>query len=425
MAINLLSDRKIQSCKPRDKEYLLSDGGGLYLRVRPNDKKDWLFIYSFDGKRKKVGLGALIQTSLATARELASGHRDTLAREIDPLQAMQARKDQLRHERAAAESRITLKKLFELWLKLELTTRRDRGAEVERCFRKDVLPKMGDLTASEITRPMIADMLDKIVERGAPIVARNLLGDLRQMFGFGIKRGYVEHDPTSHLKRDDFGRKLERERVLAPAEIRLLGERLPNARMWDSSVAAIWLMLATCCRVGEIAAARIEHLDLEAGTWTIPADHAKNAKTHVIYLSDYARRHFNELKTRAERLGSEWLCPAKNKQGAHVCPKSLAKQIGDRQRPSAKPMRGRSPYTDALVLMNGKWTPHDLRRTGATLMGELGVRPDVIEKCLNHVQQNRLVRIYQRQELREQQREAWQLLGTHLESLTTAQIGHF
>lgn len=55
---------------------------------------------------------------------------------------------------------------------------------------------------------MIAACLDNVVERGSTVLARNLLGDLRQMFGFAIKREYVENDPTSHLKRDDFGREL-------------------------------------------------------------------------------------------------------------------------------------------------------------------------------------------------------------------------
>ena len=82
-------------------------------------------------------------------------------------------------------------------------------------------------------------------------------------------------------------------------------------------------------------------------------------------------------------------------------------------------MKNRSKLIDTLILPRGKWTPHDLRRTGATLMGSLGVRSDVIEKCLNHVEQNALVRIYQRQSLEAEQREAWRLLGERLELLAT------
>ena len=117
---------------------------------------------------------------------------------------------------------------------------------------------------------------------------------------------------------------------------------------------------------------------------------------------------------------SPWVLPASRQGAGHVCLKSLAKQIGDRQRGDKIPMKNRAKLTQALELPKGKWTPHDLRRTGATLMGTLGVRPDVIEKCLNHVQQNRLVRIYQRQTLQAEQVEAWRLLGDRLELLTNS-----
>jgi len=81
-------------------------------------------------------------------------------------------------------------------------------------------------------------------------------------------------------------------------------------------------------------------------------------------------------------------------------------------------MKNRSKATGALLLTGGAWTPHDLRRTGATMMGTLGVRPDIIEKCLNHVEQNKLIRVYQRQEMTPEQRDAWRLLGDRLEILT-------
>ncbi|MGF6303424.1 MULTISPECIES: tyrosine-type recombinase/integrase [Paraburkholderia] len=66
----------------------------------------------------------------------------------------------------------------------------------------------------------------------------------------------------------------------------------------------------------------------------------------------------------------------------------------------------------------GNWTPHDLRRTAATLMGELGAHGDVIEECLNHVEPSRIRRRYQRQDRSAEQREAWRLLGERLDLLT-------
>jgi integrase len=269
-------------------------------------------------------------------------------------------------------------------------------------------------------------LLDSVVARGARIVARNLLGDIRQMFGFAIRRGLLENDPTSHMKRDDYGEKVERERVMSEAEVRALPGLIANAGMFLPSEHAIWIMLATCCRVGELSQAAWADVDLEAKQWRIPAENAKNAKEHVIDLSDFAIRHFEAIKTvtgtkindQGETVPGEWVLAAKHNDGP-VCVKSLAKQIGDRQR-DTPPMKNRTPLIDTLKLPGGKWTPHDLRRTGATMMGALGVQSEVIERCLNHKEQNTLKRIYQRHDYREEKRAAWALLGDRLELLTRA-----
>lgn len=80
-------------------------------------------------------------------------------------------------------------------------------------------------------------------------------------------------------------------------------------------------------------------------------------------------------------------------------------------------MSKRTKKSDSLILPGGKWTPHDLRRSGATLMGNSGIRPDIIEKCLNHVEQNKMMRIYQRQSLQKEQAEAWVIIGEKLAAI--------
>lgn len=91
-----------------------------------------------------------------------------------------------------------------------------------------------------------------------------------------------------------------------------------------------------------------------------------------------------------------WIFP--NRDGSsHVCEKSISIQIRGRQ--SENILSNRSKDNQALVLTGGKWTPDDLRRTGATLMGDLGIAPDVIEKCLNHTEENKVKRTYRRQKM--------------------------
>jgi integrase len=395
---------------------------------------DWR--YRFAGKVRQLQIGTWPKNTLADIRKerdrllaqvgegldpAALRETDRLSKQADQVEALSAQRARLAHHEAM-QARLTVHGLFDRWEGLELARRKDGGTETRRCFEKDIFPTLGEVAAEDVTRTLIAASLDKVVARDAPIIARNLLGDLRQMFGFAIKRGLLEDDPTSHLKRDDFGKKVERDRVMSETEIRALHALLPDADMRDSSIQAIWIMLSTCCRVGEITQARVENIDLTAMTWRIPPENSKNGKEHTINLSEFALKHMRALVERAAGIGSPWLMPAQNKDG-FVCKKSLAKQIGDRQRGAdSTPMVNRTQLTNALALPGGKWTPHDLRRTGATLMGSLGVRPDVIEKCLNHVEQNRLIRIYQRQALHAEMCEAWRLLGERLDLLTRENV---
>lgn len=90
--------------------------------------------------------------------------------------------------------------------------------------------------------------------------------------------------------------------------------------------------------------------------------------------------------------------------------------MGDRQREGA-PYSNRSRQTTALILSRGIWKPHDLRRTGATLMNSLGVLPEVAERCLNHVEENKVKRIYHRYGYEAEMEQAWKNLGEKLEML--------
>jgi integrase len=165
--------------------------------------------------------------------------------------------------------------------------------------------------------------------------------------------------------------------------------------------------------VGELSKAQWKHINLDAKTWLIPDINSKNEKPHTIYLSEFAARQFELLAE--NRHSNNWIFPNRDLT-SHVSDKSIAKQINGRQNPII--LKNRTQHNTALMLSGGKWTPHDLRRTGATLMGDLGVLPHVIEKCLNHTEQNKMKRIYQRQELKLEQADAWRQLGDLLVQLS-------
>jgi integrase len=406
----------------------------LCLRLRPG-RKDWYFRYRPDnGTVKKIALGGYPLLGLAEAKGKADALRKQLAEGIDPQTERQREKAAQAAAKAINEALPqNVRELFSLWQQRELTLRKDGGrkdggTETLRKFEKDVFPRIGTLPLDTIRRAHIMQIIDEVKARGAPRIAGILLSDLRQMFTFAVDREIMTGDPTAGMKKSKFGGGAkERDRALTEDEIKQLAKSVPRA-LNVSGQHAVWIMLGTCCRIGEITKACWTDVDLEANTWSIPAENSKNAKPHTINLSPFVAGQFRTLKTsaedsakKAEKELSQWVLPARHNTGC-VCAKSLAKQIGDRQRGAKEPMRRRSPLTDSLVLPGGRWTPHDLRRTGATLMGALGVRPDVIERCLNHTEQNKIQRIYQRAELRPEMTEAWRLLGERIELLIRTDI---
>lgn len=421
MANNKITDLAFRKLKPGDKERLVSDGGGLYIRIRSvadGGAISFRLKYRVDGKIKWANLTS---KSLQAARRERDELKLQVKSGIDPtlekkLEQERQRKKQLEEqaELARQQALITVRDLFERWAATDLQNRKDSGKEIRRMFEKDVLPVIGHLAVSDVRKGHITEITDALLLRGVNRMAKLILSLVRQMFRYAVDRDIIEFDPTASIRKAKIGGKsVERDRILSEDEIRELYRKLPNANFISSTECAIWIMLSTCCRVGELSKTRWEHVDLTAKTWLIPDEHSKNGKPHIIYLSDFALRQFKRLSEHRE--SDSWMFMDRSKTH-HVCDKSISKQINDRQTDRVR--SNKSQHKDALRLSGGKWTPHDLRRTGATLMGNLGVLPDVIEKCLNHTEQNKMKRIYQRQELKAEQAEAWRILGERLELLT-------
>lgn len=435
-----LTDKSVRSAKVITGESMISDGNGLYLRVRSgNAPKVWVFRFTLKGKTKKIQLGTYPLLSLASAREEAIQLTSLTKQGIDPVEERK-REAQQKEDQAAAKakaiaaqaSRLTIRDLFERWASVDLTRRKDGGAEVRRMFEKDVLPKLGSMAVEDVRKGHITGVVDTLLARGVTRMAKLIFALMRQMFRFAVDRDIIEFEPSASIRKAKIGGKdTERERVLTEEEIKVLVKQIGDAGLLDSTEAAIWIALSTCCRIGELLAARWEHVDFEKRTWWIPPSASKNGKEHTVYFSDFTLRQFLMLNFAAsEQLIKRkktdhtaklipWIYPNRHSNGG-VCSKTVTKQLGDRQRPGLKPMKGRAKAekSSALALIGGRWGPHDLRRTGATMMVMLGVLPEVAERCLNHTEQNRVKRIYQRHSYENEMREAWHILGKRLDQLT-------
>lgn len=431
-----LTHVQLSKLTEQDANKRLFDGDGLYGRVR--HQKSGIVVtfeyrYKLGGKSKSFSCGKWPASTLKEIRRQRDEKQALVASGVDPVEQraserltkqietateVKRKRESLANLAAEEAARRTLRAAIEQWHQLELSRRKDQGKEAMRAIEKDVLSTLGELSLPEITRAMLIDVFDKIVSRGAVVMANQLFGDLKQFFNFAYRREWIAKSPLDGLTKDNIGgRPQERDRHLSEDEIIELATALPNAKLQHTTELAIWIMLSTCCRVGEISRARWADIDLDRREWVIPAGNSKNAKSLTIWLSDFALDKFNRLR---EITGATaWCLPSRDGQ-RHICVKSIAKQIKDRVRD--EPLANRSTATGTLLLSGGAWTPHDLRRTAATLMGEAGVLSEVIERCLNHVETNRLKRIYQRQELKKEKEAAWRLLGDRLEKLTVSQL---
>ncbi|MCC6076040.1 tyrosine-type recombinase/integrase [Pseudomonas sp. GCM10022188] len=437
---------KQMSAKPSKASWLIEDAargcGRFMARIRPSGERLFYFRYT-DANSERVFLpigaydpsgtdGLTLKEARAKAGEWSrlyqSGIRNLRehleAEEAARIAARDAELARLAAEKTAAEAeqarqaaRKTVRELFEHWTKVDLINRKDGGAEVRRMFEKDVLPLLGNMAVAEVKKGHLTEVTDALLARGVNRMAKLIFSLMRQMFRFAVDRDLIEHDPSASIRKAKIGGKdVERDRVLNDDEIRILAQQAPEAGLLITTEAAIWIALSTCCRIGELLAARWEHFDRDQGTWLIPAENSKNGKAHIVTLSTFAAQQFQRV--REINGASPWCYPNTDNTGP-VNSKTVTKQLGDRQRhPEQGAMSRRSAKAQALLLPGGKWTPHDLRRTGATIMTALGVLPEVAERCLNHTEENKVKRTYQRHSYTVEMAAAWRLLGDRLGVLT-------
>lgn len=430
----LITVKELQALTERENGKRISMGESLYGVVRTGaDGAVSLHVvwrYKVGGKVRQTPIGTWKNGSGGKSLKELRDKKDELAlnlkKGIDPIQAKEADRlkkqaDQIEakqtqidrlQELAAKNARMTVRGLFELWQRTDLKKRQDGGSEALRAFERDIFPAIGSVAVADVNKTHIQGIIDNMLSRGVKRMTERVFSDLRQLFSFALDREYIEADPTARIKKHKIGGSVERDRVLSEAELIEFFKLLPTSGLAATSQNALFIQLATITRIGEVLGARWEHVDFERRMWTLPE--TKNGKRHTVHLNDMALRAFEALRQHSGLTA--WVFPNSRLNGP-VCVKTVTKQVADRQRGDDAPMSGRTKQTNSLALAGGQWRPHDLRRTGATLMAELGVLPDVIERCLNHTEQSKVKRIYQRAQYEAPMREAWQRLSDRLELL--------
>lgn len=377
--------RTLDSLKPADKAYDCRDSGapGLALRVSPTGRKTFRWTFrDITGKHRVKTLGDYGdrqgQITLSNARRT--------------LEVVKARhRDSLRLGESEA-SINTIGELAELFFEHRLKKTRKRPEEARRLIDKDILPTLGKLRLMPIpSTPVIGKAVIAVVDRGAPVHAGKVLDLIRQLFDFGVANGYLIHNPASPLRGSDLGVE-----EYTPCNRRLEGDQIREFwlaldgphKMSTQTRCALRIILLTGVRSQEMLLARWEHLNLETSdsSWIIPIVNQKltlrqsrTARDFVIPLAPKAVELFLALKNLAGN--SPWVM-ASEATGGHYNDKALGKAM---RRLFAVRVRDQATGELVPLLDFAPISPHDLRRTMRSMMGEtLRIAPHIAERCLNH-----------------------------------------
>jgi integrase len=405
----MLTDKRLQSLKPKAKEYIIADAHGLGVRVWPSGAKTFQYRYRVNGKLERLTIGNYPEITLKEARERHAAARKQAEQGVSPAYTKQLIKG------AAASAGIeTVKELAAEFTDRFLEKQRKRPGHAKQMLDADVLPALGKIRVKDITRRHVVKMLDDIVDRGSPVQANRTASLTKQMFQYAVERGIIDANPCSDIRRQTIGgTEKSRDRNLDETEIKAfwkkIGEATSGAQAAEKETpsiglpmaAALKLLLVTAQRRGELVKAKWSDISFSERTWTIPAENSKNGKPHQVPLTPLAVKLFKELKGYSGE--SDFVLPTTHirlKGDTPIAERSLTKAADRAQ--------------DIVGI--AKWVPHDLRRTAASQLAELGVPPHVVEKIQNHTMQG-VMAVYNRYDYAKECRAALELWSKKLNRL--------
>ncbi len=419
MKVTTFTDTMIRKLKPTDKKLIKGEGNGFNIRVMPSGVKTWLYLYNFEGKRKELNLGTYPLVTLETARDRFDAARRRVKNGFDPMEE----KEQAADERRKAP---TIEDLIDEYIKKHAMVNKRQWQEDERLLNKDALPAWGKRKAADIKKRDVVLLLESIVERGSSGTANSFFRCIRKMFNWSVERDILEHSPCDGIKMP--APVNSRDRVLSEQEIKVLWSNLATASISDEIKRAIKLVFVTAQRPGEVIGMHTNEIDNDGRWWTIPAERSKNKKAHRVYLTDTALELIGSLTAKDKKSqeisdkGFIFACPI-GKKIQPISEKSLSKAI--RRNLALPVLHTGKPVFDAAgnaVTENRlgveHFTPHDGRRSAATIMSKLGFMDEVIDAILNHSKQG-VIKTYNQNNYDKEKQQALEAWDRKLNSIVS------
>ncbi len=400
------TDRFLQSIKSPEKEYCIREGHGFTLRVLPSGLKVFQYVFTFEGKRHRYNLGHYPVVTLSEAREKYHETFLLVSKGINPMAPVVA------VEVEAPRTVPQLIKQYKLFAEQNFAFSTSR--ETARTLDKYVLSAWKNRNIQDIRRRDAIALIEHLAAT-SPGQARGVMKIARAMFNYALDREMVELNPFTRLPSAvPSVKSVSSSRVLSDAEIKIVWKILhaKDAPGTPETRKALLLVLVTGQRPGEVAGLTWD--EIEETWWTIPAERIKTRnrrkEDHRVFFSTLALSLIgtNPGYSAYVFIGSSPTSPVRRHALSHiVCEETKG------GRPTGEGMK-----SEARLEYFGlpRWTPHDLRRTAATKLSELGCPDEIIDAILNHSKEG-VIGIYNRNKYDKEKQEWLTRWADYLEKL--------
>jgi integrase len=385
----MLTDAAIKALRPQGKLYKVVDRDGMYVVVQPSGAIVFRLDYRLNGRRETLTLGRYgpAGLSLARAREKVIDARRAISEGRSPAQEKQREKRRLLEAKSFGQ-------FGERWLQ-EARMADSTRAMRRSIFERDILPAFRNRLLTEILPEDLRGLCAKVKERGAPATAVHVRDIVKLVFAFAILHGEKVANPADEVGPASIATFVPKDRSLSPAEIRIMFGQLEHVPTLPTIRLGMKLFLLTMVRKSELQDAVWDEVDFENAVWSIPKERMKRSKAHNVYLSQQMLDIFVALKTCAGN--SRYVLPSRYDADAPMSRATfnrITTAVVERAKKEGLPLES--------------FTVHDLRRTGSTLLNELGFNSDWIEKCLAHEDGRSSRGIYNKAEYEHQRRHMMQ-----------------
>lgn len=404
------TDKMIDALKPTDKKQYKSEGNGFTVRVMPTGGKAWLYRYDFEGRRRELHLGVYPEVSLKEARSRFEEARKKVKNGIDVVAAIDAAKQERQQTPTVSQFAEEYYRDIENHPKYKIKT----WEKVRHTINKEILPSVGGKKVTDIKPRDLLAITDKIVDRGALVMANRVFAFASMLMNHAVEKRVVAANPFAGMKRPG-GKEEARERNLSEDEIKILWSALesPKLSITDEIRKALKLVLVTCQRPGEVIGLHASEID--GNWWTIPKERSKNGREQRVYLTQTALSLIGDTEGRgyifktAGKADKPMTQPAMNY--------ALRRQLLSPVLHNGKPVydADRKPLTENLLGIDSL-CPHDLRRTGATMISKLGFSDEIIDALLNHKKQG-VIKSYNMHRYDLEKQQALEALERKLQSI--------